>query len=93
MTTNEDQSILQQPWYHGFLTREDQPSMLKKCGDLLVRTSEPAAGKQRCYILSILINQNTHEIKHYVVRKTSNNKLTIGDTIISSEQIQSTFFE
>uniref|UniRef100_A0AC35TPI6 Tyrosine-protein kinase n=1 Tax=Rhabditophanes sp. KR3021 TaxID=114890 RepID=A0AC35TPI6_9BILA len=86
MSTTEDHAILRQPWYHGLLTREDQPSMLKEKGDFLVRTSEPVVGNPRCYILSTMIRPETHEIKHYVIRKTSNNKFAIEKYSFNSIQ-------
>ncbi|CEF67351.1 Tyrosine-protein kinase Fps85D [Strongyloides ratti] len=77
MTIADERAILSQPWYHGFLPREDMAIMLKQVGDFLVRLSEPIAGQQRANILSVMIRQDPPDIKHYVIKKTSHGKYVI----------------
>uniref|UniRef100_A0A0N5CE67 Tyrosine-protein kinase n=1 Tax=Strongyloides papillosus TaxID=174720 RepID=A0A0N5CE67_STREA len=77
MTIVDEKVLLSQPWYHGFLPREDMAVMLKQVGDFLVRLSEPVAGQQRANILSVMIRQDPPEIKHYVIKKTSHGKYVI----------------
>ncbi|CEF67791.1 Tyrosine-protein kinase Fps85D [Strongyloides ratti] len=66
----EDPSILKESWYHGFLPREDMACMLKERGDFVVRFSEPIAGQQRCYIISVMTKVDFgFEIKHFVIKR------------------------
>jgi len=65
-----ERSIEKVLYYHGLLPREDIKLMLKRNGDLLVRTTEPKAGQSRCFVLSVMYDENREEagIKHYVVQ-------------------------
>uniref|UniRef100_A0A0N4Z2C8 Tyrosine-protein kinase n=1 Tax=Parastrongyloides trichosuri TaxID=131310 RepID=A0A0N4Z2C8_PARTI len=70
MSNVEEPSLLKEPWYHGFLPREDMSSMLKDKGDFLVRFSEPIPGQQRCYIISVMEKTDLKmEIKHFVIKR------------------------
>uniref|UniRef100_A0A1I7RN46 SH2 domain-containing protein n=1 Tax=Bursaphelenchus xylophilus TaxID=6326 RepID=A0A1I7RN46_BURXY len=70
-----DPSIVNEPYYHGLLPREDIRMMLHNNGDFLIRTSEPnAKDGVRSYILSVMVYQDKEEsgIKHYVIQNSSN---------------------
>ncbi|CEF64316.1 Tyrosine-protein kinase Fps85D [Strongyloides ratti] len=93
VTSIEDtpiKELLKQPYYHGFLPREDINKMLKKDGDFLVRLSEPVAGKERAYILSVRIKPQKGSVtinkclNHFVIKKTPNNKYKISKAAFNS---------
>uniref|UniRef100_A0A0N5BS11 Tyrosine-protein kinase n=1 Tax=Strongyloides papillosus TaxID=174720 RepID=A0A0N5BS11_STREA len=82
--------LIKQPYYHGFLPREDINKMLKKCGDFLVRLSEPVPGKERAYILSVRIKPQkgsvtiTRCLNHFVIKKTPDNRYQISKAAFKS---------
>uniref|UniRef100_A0A0N5CC91 Tyrosine-protein kinase n=1 Tax=Strongyloides papillosus TaxID=174720 RepID=A0A0N5CC91_STREA len=64
--------LLQLPYYHGFLPREDMRRLLLKPGDFLVRLSQPAEGKPRTYVLSVAKESGKlkfPKLKHYLLTK------------------------
>ncbi|CAA19511.1 Tyrosine-protein kinase [Caenorhabditis elegans] len=71
-------SIEKEPYYHGFLPREDVKTVLKNNGDFVIRISEPQAGSPRSNILSVMhcVPPMEEEIKHYVI-KTKGDKIFI----------------
>lgn len=56
-----DATLTSEQFYHGLLPREDIKAMLKVNGDFLVRISEPNAGGNRAYVLSVMVNQEKEE--------------------------------
>ncbi|KAI6233069.1 Tyrosine-protein kinase [Aphelenchoides fujianensis] len=79
MASGEDPKLIAQPYFHGLLPREDIKQMLRGTGDFLVRTTEPTAGRPRCFVLSLQLNGKLEEagIKHYVVNRNRQNKFVI----------------
>ncbi|CAD5207226.1 unnamed protein product [Bursaphelenchus okinawaensis] len=70
-----DSTIINEPYYHGLLPREDIKAMLHENGDFLLRTSEPNGNDGgRSYILSIMVDAVNEEngIKHYVIQHHQN---------------------
>uniref|UniRef100_A0A0N4Z9U0 Tyrosine-protein kinase n=1 Tax=Parastrongyloides trichosuri TaxID=131310 RepID=A0A0N4Z9U0_PARTI len=90
VTDTAIKELLKQPYYHGFLPREDINKMLKKNGDFLVRLSEPVAGKERAYILSVRIKPQKGSVtinkclNHFVIKKTPNNRYQISKAAFNS---------
>ncbi|CAJ0569543.1 unnamed protein product, partial [Mesorhabditis spiculigera] len=67
-------------WYHGLLPREDIKMMLRNKGDFLVRTTEPVAGQQRAFVLSVMWDPSRGEdqgIKHFVIKQHEGGKVSI----------------
>lgn len=54
----EDPDLLRQPYFHGFLPRDDVQELLAGRGAFLVRTTEPKAGQPREYVLSLRTEAN-----------------------------------
>uniref|UniRef100_A0A8R1DSG8 Tyrosine-protein kinase n=1 Tax=Caenorhabditis japonica TaxID=281687 RepID=A0A8R1DSG8_CAEJA len=82
--------IEKEPYYHGFLPREDVKTVLKTNGEFLLRVSEPRKGEPRSFILSVMHNipPNTDEdtwVKHFVI-KCQDNKYFIEKASFGSMQ-------
>uniref|UniRef100_A0A0K0E330 Tyrosine-protein kinase n=1 Tax=Strongyloides stercoralis TaxID=6248 RepID=A0A0K0E330_STRER len=75
------EELLQLPYYHGFLPREDMRKMLLKPGDFLVRLSQPSEGKPRVYVLSVAKPNNSKypKLKHYLLTKNEKNEYVVED--------------
>uniref|UniRef100_A0A0N4ZNK1 Tyrosine-protein kinase n=1 Tax=Parastrongyloides trichosuri TaxID=131310 RepID=A0A0N4ZNK1_PARTI len=72
--------LLQLPYYHGFLPREDMRRMLLRPGDFLVRLSQPAEGKPRTYVLSVAKsngNARLPKLCHYLLIKDNQGKYIV----------------
>ncbi|XP_061180685.1 tyrosine-protein kinase Fer-like [Saccostrea echinata] len=48
-----------EPWFHGFIPREEAERLLKKDGDFLVRVSE-SSSKERCFVISAYREKPVH---------------------------------
>ncbi|KJH42372.1 SH2 domain protein [Dictyocaulus viviparus] len=88
-----DRQLACEQWYHGLLPREDikitnvgenivhfnLQMMLRNNGDFLVRTTEPVAGQQRAFVLSVMFRQELEDegIKHFVITNLPNGKFSI----------------
>uniref|UniRef100_A0A158PAX1 Tyrosine-protein kinase n=1 Tax=Angiostrongylus cantonensis TaxID=6313 RepID=A0A158PAX1_ANGCA len=90
-----DRQLACEQWYHGLLPREDIKKpikryrnsppmssfqmMLRNNGDFLVRTTEPVAGQQRAFVLSVMFKQELEDqgIKHFVITNLPNGKFSI----------------
>ncbi|CAD5205594.1 unnamed protein product [Bursaphelenchus okinawaensis] len=70
--TNMDPTLMEQPYFHGLLPREDLPLMLRNRGDFLVRCTEPSKGQPRAYVLSMKAPATKRELKetvrHFIIR-------------------------
>ncbi|CAD6187771.1 unnamed protein product [Caenorhabditis auriculariae] len=64
-----DKNISVEPWYHGLLPREDIKTMLRNHGDFLVRSTEPAKGSPRHYVVSVCVKEKIEEVKHFVLQE------------------------
>jgi hypothetical protein len=60
------EELIRQPYYHGFLPREDVPEFLKKPGDFLLRVTEPIAGKTREVVISVMTKEKNNKGAHIV---------------------------
>ncbi|CAB3408984.1 unnamed protein product [Caenorhabditis bovis] len=63
-----DRNIVQEPWYHGLLPREDIRAMLTRSGEYLVRSTEPVKGQKRQYVLSA-VPENECTPTHFVLHE------------------------
>ncbi|KAK6748378.1 hypothetical protein RB195_001167 [Necator americanus] len=82
-----DPWLLNQQFFHGYLTREDLPSILRDHGDFLVRCSEAGKQKPREIIVSVMYDPEgkmkgmdrdiqMEAIRHIIVQSLSNNEQT-----------------
>uniref|UniRef100_A0A0K0E1P4 Tyrosine-protein kinase n=1 Tax=Strongyloides stercoralis TaxID=6248 RepID=A0A0K0E1P4_STRER len=82
--------LLTQPYYHGYLPREDINKMLINVGDFLLRLSIPNPGHEISYILSVvqkerLKNQKERKLlKHFIISKTPKGKYIISRAAFDS---------
>ncbi|CEF63873.1 Tyrosine-protein kinase Fps85D [Strongyloides ratti] len=76
--------LLTQPYYHGYLPREDINKMLVNVGDFLVRLSIPNQSHEISYILSVvqkerIKNQKERKLlKHFIISKTLKGRYIIS---------------
>uniref|UniRef100_A0A915A1X8 LTD domain-containing protein n=1 Tax=Parascaris univalens TaxID=6257 RepID=A0A915A1X8_PARUN len=50
------------PYYHGLLPREDIKMMLKTNGEFIDPTTEPVAGQQRAFVISVMVREEMEEL-------------------------------
>lgn len=74
-----DKRLANEAYYHGLLPREDIKALLRLNGDFLVRTTEPVAGKERAFVLSVMFKEEKEDggIKHFVIKKLTTGKYII----------------
>nr|CDJ93716.1 SH2 motif and Tyrosine protein kinase domain containing protein [Haemonchus contortus] len=63
-------SIEDEPYYHGFMTRQDTEKILKKDGEFLVRKTD--VGGRHHIVISLM---ESGELKHFLVKRTSKKRL------------------
>ncbi|CAD5217233.1 unnamed protein product [Bursaphelenchus okinawaensis] len=80
-----DAELIHEPYYHGFITREDVAPMLEREGDFIVRLSEPTGENKRGYVVSSLVYliNNEKTINHFVV-KEENGQFAIDKEFFAS---------
>ncbi|ULU13356.1 hypothetical protein L3Y34_016092 [Caenorhabditis briggsae] len=66
-----EQTLANEPWYHGLLPREDMKVLLTQRGDFLVRFTDPKVGEPRKFVLSVYVGV-ADDIRHYVIREYEN---------------------
>ncbi len=68
-----------EPWFHGYVARDDLLELIKNKGDFLVRTTEPIEGKGFKYVLSVA-SGNPQPIRNIVLKRGQNNYVVEGIT-------------
>ncbi|WKX91274.1 hypothetical protein Q1695_009816 [Nippostrongylus brasiliensis] len=59
-----------EPYYHGFMTREDAEKILKKEGEFLVRKTD--VGGRHHFVISII---DSGKAKHFLIKRTTKKRL------------------
>ncbi|RCN39454.1 SH2 domain protein [Ancylostoma caninum] len=62
--------IEDEPYYHGFLSREETEKIIRKEGEFLVRKTE-VAGRHH-FVISLMDEGN---LKHFLIKRTSKKRL------------------
>uniref|UniRef100_A0AC35TIG9 Tyrosine-protein kinase n=1 Tax=Rhabditophanes sp. KR3021 TaxID=114890 RepID=A0AC35TIG9_9BILA len=75
--------LFKQPYYHGYIVREDIGRMLRQVGDFLVRLSIPVAGSEKAYILSVVQKKKRNDkdgktLKHFIISKTPKGRFMVS---------------
>ena len=60
---------MEEPWYHGEISRDDAVELLSEDGDYLVRYSD----NQRCYVLTAMCEG---EAKHFIISNVRNTRVS-----------------